>query len=50
MIIGEINPDVDTIPGDKAGDDVVGERDNKLIIIVIVFAIIFAYASKWWRV
>lgn len=42
----------ESLPGDQTGDHPVGAKaDNtQLIIMTVIFAIIFAYASKWWKI
>jgi len=38
----------ETIPGDREADNPVNGNDIDIIILVIIFAIIFAYASRWY--
>jgi len=41
--------DPETIPGDRDADDPVTNGNNTdMIILVIIFAIIFAAASRWY--
>lgn len=42
-----------SVPGDLTGDNPVAPAngDGKdMATLVVIFAIIFAYASRWWRV
>ena len=38
----------ETIPGDLDADHPVNGNNTDLIILVVIFAIIFAYASRWY--
>ena len=46
MIPREMNPDVETIPGDVDADNPITERKYDMIIMTIAIAIVFAYAMK----
>ena len=48
MIPREIDPDIETIPGDKDADNPIVEHNYDKIIMTIVIGIALAYASKWW--
>ena len=48
MIPSEMDPDIETIPGDRDADDVVSDRRYDLIVLTIAIFIVFAYTSKWW--
>ena len=38
----------ETIPGDREADYPINGNNTDLIILVIIFAIIFAFASRWY--
>ena len=45
MMIPE-NPE--TVPGDREGDYPVKAGNTDMIILVVIFAIVFAYVSRWF--